>query len=224
MKHFKIYMILLLIALLIAGCDLIPYIIDPLLGSPTNNPSPIVTVTQGATEPDISQTRVHTATLPLKTETAPTLTATLVETESVSESPTPIFEPQYILQSGNPIYLPNFNHPEAECAWMGVAGQIFDSSGIEVRDLIIRSGELTSVTGQVPAYGPGGYEIQLTNAPVDSNNLYWVQVFTAEGQPLSNQIFFTTYNDCGQNLILVNFISSGSETLSSPTPTLEAYP
>jgi hypothetical protein len=163
-------------------------------------------------------TSLFTATLPLPTE--------MVEATEIPElnSPTPIPSAQYEMQPGNPIYLPNFNHPEADCAWMGVAGQVFDAQGQEVLGLIIRSGELSTITGEFPAYGPGGYEIKLASNPTNTNDVYWVQVFNESGQPISNPVYFSTYETCDQNLILINFIAAEITTPLKPTPTMEAYP
>jgi hypothetical protein len=123
-----------------------------------------------------------------------------------------------------PAHLPNFNHPEADCDWMGVAGQVFNAAGGEVLGLVIHSGDQTAITGKVLAYGPGGYEIQLSDSPENTTAQYWVQVFNNEGKPLSDQVFFNTYADCNQNLILVNFVTADLESQPQQTPTPEAYP
>jgi hypothetical protein len=129
-------------------------------------------------------------------------------------TPDPSFEPVFTLQAGGPFYLPNFNHPEQGCNWLGVAGQVFDEDNLEILNLTIIAGNrlvgedhnLASTTGQAPAYGLAGYEIELTNQPINTSNLFWVQVLGAEGQPLSQRIYFDTREDCEQNLILVNFV------------------
>jgi hypothetical protein len=98
---------------------------------------------------------------------------------------------------------------------MGVAGQVFDANGQEILNLVVTAGsdheknnpfEAEAITGTATAYGLGGYEIQLASQPVDSAGVFWVQVQDQGGQPLSEQIFFDTFADCEQNLVLVNFV------------------
>lgn len=118
-----------------------------------------------------------------------------------------------------PHYLANFTHPDLECDWLGVAGQVFDSAGVVQKNLLIRSGGKLAGSDVVEdmtmplaepevdlAYGPGGYEITLANAPADSVDSVWIQLFDLDGNPISERIYLTTYADCQKNLILMNFI------------------
>jgi len=118
----------------------------------------------------------------------------------------------------NPYYLENFAHDDLGCKWLGIAGQIFDSRGQVQTDIIIKAG---GVINGIPveedmtmpltnpeidtAYGPGGYEITLGSAPADSDLTAWIQLYNLTGDPLTERIFFVTYNDCQKNLILMNF-------------------
>jgi len=61
-----------------------------------------------------------------------------------------------------------------------------------------------SVTGSKPAYGPGGYELPFNNHPVQTTNVYRIQLRNA-GAPLSDTYVINTFSDCNKNLILVNF-------------------
>jgi hypothetical protein len=119
----------------------------------------------------------------------------------------------------NPFYLSNFTHEELGCDWLGVAGQIFSSGGQVQKNIIIRAGGEIAGTPVVEdmtmplaepetdlAYGPGGYELTLASSPSDTESTAWVQLFSLEGDPLSEKIFLTTYNDCQKNLLLMNFI------------------
>jgi hypothetical protein len=137
---------------------------------------------------------VPTATL----EIAPTSTSTpLIPTPTSTiavAGDLPIQTFTYTLQDGNPIYLENFAHPESGCDWMGVAGQVFSAEGIEVKDLIIVVGDAQTTeehqrsdqTGQAVFYGPGGYEVQFSDTPLETTDRFWVQVIDQAGVPFSD--------------------------------------
>lgn len=150
----------------------------------------------------------------------PTSTGTAVPTATFTPQPT--FTPTavpYQLQLMNPYYLSNFTHPELGCNWLGVAGQIFSSGGQVQLDILIKAGgelagkpiveEMTMPLADSEvdlAYGPGGYELTLALSPVDSESTAWIQLFSLDGNPLSEKIYLTTFDDCQKNLILMNFI------------------
>jgi len=158
----------------------------------------------------------------------PEATATDQAIPSATDAPAATFTPQptftatavpYHLQLMNPYYLSNFTHQELGCEWLGVAGQIFSSGGqVQLDILIIAGGELDGnpveeemtmpmADSEIDlAYGPGGYELTLAFYPVDSESTAWVQLFSLDGDPLSEKIYLTTFDDCQKNLILMNFI------------------
>ncbi len=105
-------------------------------------------------------------------------------------------------------------HPEAGCDWMGVAGQVFDLSGAPVSGQQVKIGgtlggsvvELLSLTGLTNAYGTAGfYEFNLGNKPVASKQSLWVQLLDQAGLPMSDKIYFETFDSCDDNLVFVNF-------------------
>jgi hypothetical protein len=114
-------------------------------------------------------------------------------------------------QAGSPIAISAWMHG---CNWMGIAGQIFNKDGIPVGNLIVEAGGYLeghpilglSLTGLVGSYGPGGFEIQLLDHLVESRGTIWVQIRDIAGNPLSPQIDLDTYEDCSQNLIVLNFV------------------
>ncbi len=190
----KPFIILLALAIFISGCHYPPYAVAPATQTPAEVPSP-------SPQP--------TESLP------PTVTPAEPEPPPLEPTPVPTIETVFVLQDGGPFYLPNFTHPDEGCQWMGVAGQVFDADGAEVLKLIVTAGmdhdenglsDAEAITGGSTAYGLGGYEIQLASQPVDSAGVFWVQVRDQQGQQLSEQIYFDTYADCEQNLILVNFV------------------
>ena len=150
-------------------------------------------------------------------------TATLlVPGEDTQASVTPTAMPPsgtafpFVAQSGIPVYLSNFAHPDRGCEWAGIAGQVFDAAGAAKGGLVV------SVLGQLdgqpvdgvtlsglPAsqgYGPGGYELVLGDHPVQSQGNLTVQVFDQSGNPLTAPFIVDTFADCERNLVLVNFV------------------
>jgi hypothetical protein len=202
MKH-KFVLPLMIIVLILAGCQVFPYVTSP-----------------GVAETD----------LPAFTPTAETIvivTPTVTETTEASETPDPTPTPEptptatpsgpiYALQPGSPLYLTNFVHPAAGCSWTGVAGQVFDADGNPVTDLLVIAGQggpesgnqWAAQTGLATDYGPGGYEIQIADHPADTTQSFWVQIVGQAGQALSERVTFDTFEDCARNLVLVNFVAA----------------
>jgi len=157
--------------------------------------------------------------LPTETVTEPPAET---ETSEGSEVPEPTQAPVhylYTLQAMNPHYLGNFTRPDLGCDWLGIGGQIFNQEGVVQKNIIIKAGgvldgipvieEMTMPLAEPEidiAYGPGGFELTLANSPVESDSTIWIQLFSLEGNPLSEQIYLETHDDCQKNLLLVNFI------------------
>lgn len=215
----------LLLGFVVSGCQVFPYITTTATATLPEALAP--TLTLQVAEP------TATLELPLTTvETPPPQT-----TDNLLDSD-PDTALAFSAQEGSPFTLPNFTHPESGCDWMGVAGQIFDAEGSEMQGLTVVTGnlldeggdKLAAQTGLALAYGFGGYEIQLSDSPVDSILTYWIQVYDTDGTALSDQVFFDTYDDCEKNLILINFVpqeatsSAKSSVIPEPIATLEAYP
>lgn len=217
MSKRALFPLLLIHSLLTAGCQALP----DFLSAVESITSPTQTLTAEAVEAP-----VFTATLaePTATDLHPTETPTATPTEAP--------EPVFVLQPGSPMYMANFSHPAAGCDWSGVGGQVFDSGGTPLAGLFVVAGDdsgqlWAAQTGLSTAYGPGGYEIQITE---QTDQLFWLQVVNDSGQPLSEQIYFNVFQDCTRNLVLINFeiaetdASAHSVTTPEPTATLEAYP
>jgi hypothetical protein len=117
------------------------------------------------------------------------------------------------VQEGSPVYIANFNHPDAGCNWAGIAGQVFGVDGNPVNGYtIVITGSingtvvsLSGETGDAQAYGIGGYEIQLSGAPFASSGTLAVNIFDTNLKPVSVPVPLTTYQDCQSNLVLLNF-------------------
>lgn len=134
-------------------------------------------------------------------------------------TPTPTSENDnefsFQLQAGNPINLSStVFHPDLACAFIGVGGQAIDHNSAPVIGFTVQlTGtvdgdpiDLLTFTGAATQYGPGGYEIMIADAPFDSTGLLFIQLLDQQGYPLSPLIPFDTIDDCGKNVILINFV------------------
>jgi hypothetical protein len=141
------------------------------------------------------------------------------ETETPTQIPTPFptkTKPENLLkvQSGSPVAISNFAHPDLGCNWMGVAGQIIDIDSQPIKDIVVEVGGTLedepmfglAVTGESSFYGPGGFEIKLGDEPIQSDNTLWVVVYDLDGNKITSPVFFSTYSDCAKNLIVLNFL------------------
>jgi hypothetical protein len=112
------------------------------------------------------------------------------------------------LQPGCPAYLANTVNT-AGCNWMGITGQAFSLDGLPILGLYVHleGGGLVvdAPTGGAPSVGPGGYEIVLSDHPIETTDTYRMQLRNASGQPLSDTYVIATFGDCRRNWILVNF-------------------
>ncbi|MCJ7622722.1 MAG: discoidin domain-containing protein [Anaerolineaceae bacterium] len=180
------------------------YVDDQLLAS--INQYSTGTVWQKIWDSPILTTGTHTLTMKHAQGGAAYLDALIV---SQLESGT-----QYQVQLNNPVYIPNFAHPEMGNNWMGVAGQIFDQNENPVKNLVVLvdgtlngvSFESLSLTGLASQfYGEGAYEIELSNAPINSTVSLSITLYDLSGQALSTPFYFETFADNLKNLILINF-------------------
>ena len=117
----------------------------------------------------------------------------------------------YTLQNGSVTYLANFINGSG-CSWFGLAGQAFGLDGRPIIGLTVHlEGDglsLDAITGSQPAIGPGGYEIPLGNHPIETSDLYTIQLRNNTGTALSDTIVVETFGDCSRNLVLVNFVQN----------------
>ena len=180
--------------------------ITPTATSPTATPTATYTP-----EPTATNTPRPTATLP-PTPTFFTLFTAMV-TPTLTEPPVGY---PFDVQQGSPIAIANISHPELECSWMGVAGQVFDMSNAPITGLLVRldgalpgvriTEEKLSLTGAALNYGRTGYyEFTLADEPIASKGTLWVQLLDQAGVPMSQKAYFDTYASCDKNLIILNF-------------------
>ncbi len=96
---------------------------------------------------------------------------------------------------------------------MGIGGNIFDINSAPQTGLIIELGGTIqglavtglAVSGTAQSYGQSGFELPISNKPILTNKTLYIQVRDQAGVPVSDQIYFDTFDDCAKNLILINF-------------------
>ena len=126
----------------------------------------------------------------------------------------------FTLQFGSPKYLPAFAHADKGCAWIGFGGQVFDETGASLDGLVVfLSGTLDDqplnlhgITAPQNVFGPGGYEIFLTDRLPQQALSVNLQLFDVRGQALSEAVKVALPTSCEQNLVLVNFQSGISDS------------
>jgi len=191
--------------------------INPL--PPTTMPALVLTFTpsptpKGVLPPTWTPTSSPTVTptdTPLPTDT-PEPTGTPVPTANLESGTT------FTLQDGSPSYEVNAYHGDGGCDWLGVGGQVFDIDGAPVPGILIEAGgslgdiDVSGLTlsGMATDYGEGGYEITLHNTPTASENAIWIQLLDQANLPLTEKIYFQTFDSCDSNLIRINFVQAGN--------------
>lgn len=157
---------------------------------------------------------------PLITPTQPqSPEATTPESSPAPSAPVPSPTPAFVLQAGSPAYLPAFTHPEAGCAWVGIAGQVFNSAGLPQDNIVVvvkglfngKAVDALALSGLAKAYGAGGYEIQVGTASATTSEALTIQLLNDKFEPLSPVYPVQTFDDCQKNLILMNFQSTENQ-------------
>jgi hypothetical protein len=158
-----------------------------------------------------------TATPTIYPTNTPIPTTSMVEVPSATQEATnqPAGLYAFELQEGSPAAIAGEEfHQDADCNWSGVAGQAVSLNGEAVRGLFVELGgfmpEVESVnklvmTGLAPQYGQGGFEFTLADRPFASEEALWIQLLDQQNLPLSDRIYFNTYDDCEKNLVIIYF-------------------
>ena len=121
----------------------------------------------------------------------------------------------FVVQEGSPLAIAwTTFHPDSGCEWTGVAGQATSLNGEAVKGLFVQLGgtlpgaepvEKLVMTGLAEQYGPGGFEIIIDNSLVATDETLWIQVLDQQNLPISDQVYFNTYDDCEKNLNIIYF-------------------
>jgi hypothetical protein len=102
-------------------------------------------------------------------------------------------------------------HPDKNCDWLGVAGKVLGTDGKPLLYQEIQMGgtlggkavSLFTLSGSAQAYGQSGFELVLSDHPTASIQTLWIQLLDNTAKPLTNRIYFDTYDGCTQNLVMV---------------------
>ena len=104
--------------------------------------------------------------------------------------------------------------PNIDCSWFGVGGQIVNIQGRPVNDVTVQLGGLlenrkiepiTTLSGTSSLFGQGGYEIKISDGPIESYLSLWVRLLDQSGEDISARTHFSTYASCSHNLVVINF-------------------
>jgi hypothetical protein len=125
----------------------------------------------------------------------------------------------YIGQPGTPVAVENFIKPDIGCNWSGIGGQVFNLQGDPVSGLVIKiTGNLEgspvlllALTGGALQLGPGGYMIEFTDHPFESQGSLVLELLDIAGQPISSIIPLSTFANCEKNFLIFNLVEISTE-------------
>jgi hypothetical protein len=151
----------------------------------------------------LSPSRTRAATLTLVYQL---ITPSVTTTPTITSTPMPASA--VITHLASTTY-----HSDKKCNWLGVAGKVLGTDGEPLlSQQILLGGTLDgklvnslTLSGLAPAYGPSGFEIVLRDHPIASIETIWIQLLDDKAKPLTNKIYFETYDDCVRNLVMVVF-------------------
>jgi hypothetical protein len=184
---------------------------------PTDIPAPTDTPTPAELPPTWTPTASIT---PIPSETPlPSATAALATPlgdESLqTATSTPKIDSKYpfVLRTDPVGINASILYPNRGCRWSGVGGQVVDLQDSPYIGITVQLGGTLegiytneySLTGTATKYGEAGFEFTLTDYPFDSDSELWVRLIDQSNYPLSDKVFFDTFADCAQNLIIINF-------------------
>jgi hypothetical protein len=194
-----------------------PPTLPPMLVTPTSTwtliPLPATWTPTISIEPSITLTRRPTIT-PIPSTTPfvfPTNTPKNKPTNTPKPTSTP--KPVYPFNAAITYFESTVVHPESQCNWLGVGGTVSDLKNNPVFGLVIhlagslsgKSVDMLTVSNTNPLYGQSGFEFVLGDKPIASKNTLYLQLLDQAGLPLSDKIYFTTYDDCSKNLVIIRF-------------------
>jgi len=215
---------LTIVSALIIGLVFLVIFVNPQSGlnplPPTTIPALMKTHTPSPTPKDVLPPTWTPTIAPTQGPTAsPTVTDTPIpDTSTPAASPSPqapgTSAVSFTLQEDSPQYTENYVNEDAGCQWLGVAGQVFDSAGDPIQDILVTvKGTLSEeeinkfiFTGMASGYGEGGYEVELSDQPQTSEGSLYIQLLDqTDNLPLSEKFYFDTFDDCERNLVIINF-------------------
>ena len=154
--------------------------------------------------PAATPTSEPAATLP----SFPTATSVVINTLAPTLTADPL---KFAAQDGTPAYLPY----SGGCTGLYVAGNITDVNDNPVMLMTVRAsgtlgGEdilIEALSGSNSNYTVSGWEIKLSESLIASTGTITIALYKQGGwEPISEEVMIDTFNDCSQNLIVVNFV------------------
>ncbi len=182
---------------------------------PTDAFIPPVTTQAATSEPtptEFVQTLPPTAELPIITMPSATPESNSTQVQATPTSNVVSVYP-FALQSQPYAIQAEVLYPDRNCEWLGVGGQVLDIKGSPYTGITIQLGGyidghsvfLTSLTGTALQYGQAGYEFTIADRPIASKGDLWLRLVDQAGLALSERVYFETFENCEQNLIVINF-------------------
>lgn len=189
----------------------LPTLFETSTFTPTIIPQPATWTPTPSTSPVPTRTKAPTWTsVPLVTTPSPTITPTATPTAG-----TPTITPTGMPASADISYVASTKtHADLACNWMGVGGTVMSADNQPLLFQTVQLGGNLSgkainslvLSGSNPVYGKSGYEFEkLGDKPIASTHTLWAQLFDNNGKPLTEKIYFDTYDDCAKNLVMIVF-------------------
>jgi hypothetical protein len=187
-----------------------PPTLQPTLFFPSPTPFDTAVPVIPSNTPTITLTPTFTPIPPTATLTqTPTATVTFTP----GPSPTATINSLYpFILRGDPVAIAGSAIPDHDECKLWVAGQAYDLQGAPMVGITVQLGGYLgrtvsqfSLTGTALQFGPAGYEFTVSNTVQASTKDVWVMLLDQASVPLSNRIYFDTFNDCERNIILINF-------------------
>lgn len=176
------------------------------------------TATSTATPLPATETPTATPYIPPTNTPRPTFTSvftpTLFSIITPSATLTPTATPKAPYSASVQYVASSKYRPEFGCNWLGVAGIVLDKKGAHhIYVQVLLFGDLKglpinniTVSGTAPQYyGASGFEMQLSETPVDTSKTLYLQLRDQGGIPLSENIYINTYSSCSKNMVFVTF-------------------
>ena len=148
---------------------------------------------------------------------SPIVIVTDLPTQELNFTPTATSAPElfpFILDGQPEAITSDLIRPQLGCDYLVIAGQVWDLQGDPILGLArvhlfgsLGGFEIDEISdpGSAAVYGESGYEFILKGLVLDSETSLKIQLEDNNGGQLSSAYFVQTYQNCQQNLILVNF-------------------
>lgn len=177
----------------------------PYMMPPTWTPTPTMTATSTPLPP--TATNTPEVYLPTGFSSDQIITPTPTGTAAVSSYP--------FITMGNILAVDAGQfYADKSCTWLGIEGQVFDLKNAPQFGLVVRLGgylnnryirDVQAVTRDENGGQNPQYLIELPDSLASTEGTLYVRLYDQGGIPLSEPIYFDTFEDCQRNLVLINF-------------------